>query len=617
MLPINLRIIAEYTSLVAKKNLLPNIYAISKANFYDVNSKNDTIFAVATGNYSKYNVNTPLSVIRVSGLKAEHSVSLLTRKFVSRQLDTEGLKDINAIGKLFVEPRVATNVKIHNPRTKDLIDLAIMLWFPAPKSYTGEDVCEFHVHGSQAIVKSILTILGSQHGFRPAEPGEFTKRAVQNKKLSLVEAESLHELISANTQSQLKLALKGLDGTTRKIYETWIDKLVTILAHLEASIDFGEDEMIEAEQAVIDHCRQDIRTIAKEISTHIEVSSRSRAYVSKGFKIVILGKPNSGKSTLMNILCQRDKSIVSDLSGTTRDIVDCEFEFGGFAIKLSDTAGLSDLCSIDQQFNDKEGDKTMLSRHKQVEAEGIKRAVHEASKCDIIMYLIDIDKIRIANDAQQVRQIILDEILENLNLNATSEVFGKKQLFIILNKIDTISGIQDELSSHILASQEFEDIKEEVRKSIGARFDFIEGIEFCELSCKTLDRYDKLSAKLIKCLGELSSLHCSHEDDTFKRKSANGFINNASQVDSRSQSKEHNYIREEAIRDASYINERHLSLLKSVSSLLESVENIGEENLDFVAQQIRDSTDYLSRIVGDISDEQVFDVVFKDFCIGK
>lgn len=208
----------------------------------------------------------------------------------------------------------------------------------------------------------MLTTLGSiWPGVRPAESGDFTRRAAKNKKISLMQAESLPDLIKSHTDSQRRLALNGLDGSTRENYDQWTEKLIGILAHLEASIDFGEDKLL-GERAVVSQCIEELKRSAESVDNYIEASAHCRDFVVDGVGIAILGKPNAGKSTF-SLLCRRDLTIVSDLSGTTRDLVRHSIEIGGHSVTLCDTAGLKNLDLGDGESTKTE---TLLDKHRSI-----------------------------------------------------------------------------------------------------------------------------------------------------------------------------------------------------------------------------------------------------------
>jgi len=528
--------------------------------FYDSRTKNDTIFAPSTHIASPGG--SPLGVIRVSGSKTCQVCEQMTRRTPLRIRSTKDL-----IKKKTIQPREATLTRFLAPETDELIDIGLTLWFPGPHSYTGEDVSEFHLHGSQAIMRSILTNLGKISGLRPAEPGEFTRRAVLNKKLTLMQAESLLDLISSNTESQRRLALKGLGGSTRLKYESWIQALIRILAHLEASIDFGEDELI-GEVSVVNKCLLDIRKLSEEIASFIEVSSRCRNYVRSGFKIAILGKPNVGKSTFMNVLCKQDKSIVADLSGTTRDVIEHSFELGGHALTICDTAGLRDL-------PDDAPSQTLLQLHDLVEREGIRRALEAAKGADLVLYLIDGSNLK-GHDTD------LNDIIEELsNVSRVLGVGSKPRVInLVINKIDlcesaiNMNGMVSKLRSALIANS-----------IMGT------SIDISLISCATLENINSLVSQITSNLKSLISNAQSTKIDLKESKIESS--------------------------NSDYVNERHLSLLTSTQKHLQQASEMDMSTIDHLAQHVRESVGYLSLIVGSVTNDRVIDIIFRDFCIGK
>lgn len=533
--------------------------------FYDARSKNDTIFAPATNIQPQKG--SPLGIIRIAGNKTERVVHQLTKLECTRQ-GTPPPQSRDKVIKKFIRPRHVTVSNIVDPTNDELIDIGMIVWFPRPNSYTGDDVCELHLHGSQAITSRVLNILGAMDGLRPAEPGEFTRRAVLNGKISILQAESLPDLIASQTEFQRKFALSGLGGTTRKKYDTWSDNLITILAHLEASIDFGEDELI-GEKIVVEECIRKLKSMSEEVSLYIKISSQRRELVKTGFRAVILGRPNAGKSTLMNLLCGRDKSIVSDLKGTTRDVVEHSFEFCGHAITLCDTAGLRDLNS--QSINGNNLKRSVLDRHNSIEREGIKRALEVACNADVVLYLVDgsefIGKEREFND-------VISELKEVLNLlNSDKDM---KVVHLIVNKVD----LNDKLLSDKII-QNFDNILEKSLTDIKGSF----------ISCTTEKNLDSFVQILTTRLNKLAN-----KFNTCKAQSK---------------------FNHDITSELNHVSERHLSLLKSVEKHLEQASNLDLDTIDEMAQHVRESLDYLSRIVGSVTNEQILDVIFRDFCIGK
>jgi tRNA modification GTPase len=245
------------------------------------------------------------------------------------------------------------------------LDLALLLWFPGPDSFTGEDVAEFHIHGGRAVREALFAALADM-GLRPAEPGEFSRRAVENGRFDLTRAEAVADLAEAETPAQLRQALRQYEGGLAELYEGWRTGLLHALARAEAAIDFSDDGVEETELAA---ARQGASEITEEIQSHIDDSGRGEA-LREGLRLAIVGPPNAGKSSLMNALARRDIAIVSETPGTTRDVIGVRLDLGGYPIHVSDTAGLRET-----------GDA--------IEAEGVRRARAEAAASHLILLLLD------------------------------------------------------------------------------------------------------------------------------------------------------------------------------------------------------------------------------------
>jgi len=234
------------------------------------------------------------------------------------------------------------------------IDQALLLWFPAPRSFTGEDVAEFHVHGGRAIREAVSSALMGL-GLRPAEPGEFSRRAVENGKLDLTRAEAVADLVDAETPAQLRQALRQYDGALADLYEGWRAQLIAALGRAEAAIDFSDDEVGESEFAA---ARNAAQQMVQQIERHLDDSGRGES-LREGLRLTILGPPNAGKSSLINALARRDVAIVSDTPGTTRDVVEARLDLGGYLLQVADTAGVRQT-------------------DEPIEAEGVRRALAHA-----------------------------------------------------------------------------------------------------------------------------------------------------------------------------------------------------------------------------------------------
>ena len=246
------------------------------------------------------------------------------------------------------------------------IDRGLVLWFEAPHSFTGEDVAEFHLHGGTAVIAAMTRRLGELQDLRPADAGEFTRRAFMAGKLDLTEAEGLADLINAETEQQRRLALRQLQGGLKEQYERWRRELVRALAHIEAAIDFVDEELPDDLATSVGPRVTKLRT---EIKAHL-ADHRRGEIVRDGFTVVILGAPNVGKSSLLNALARRDVAIVSSVPGTTRDAIEVDLDLGGYAVTLIDTAGLRDTTD-------------------EIESEGIKRARAKAQVADLRLGVFD------------------------------------------------------------------------------------------------------------------------------------------------------------------------------------------------------------------------------------
>jgi len=248
----------------------------------------------------------------------------------------------------------------------EALDDGLVLWMPGPASYTGEDMAEFHVHGGRAVVEAVLAALGALPGLRPAEPGEFTRRAFDNGRLDLTAVEGLADLVAAETQAQRRQALRQAGGALAALYERWRAGLVEALARAEAAIDFDDEDLPETLDAAV---RSGISGLLGEITQHLDDEGRGER-LRDGALVVILGAPNVGKSSLLNRLARREAAIVSTRAGTTRDVIEVRMEIDGFPATLADTAGLRATADA-------------------VEVEGVRRARAHARVADLRIALFD------------------------------------------------------------------------------------------------------------------------------------------------------------------------------------------------------------------------------------
>ncbi len=268
-------------------------------------------------------------------------------------------------GKPRPKPRVATGRPFIHPRTAEALDRGIVIWFPAPKSFTGEDVLELHTHGGHAVVKAMLAAIGEVPGCRMAEPGEFARRAFDNGKIDLAEVEGLADLIDAETEGQRRQALRQARGDLSGLYDGWRSSLIEAQAMVEATIDFADEADISADAMA--RARSTVETLRTAMRRHLDDGHRGEI-LRTGFRIVLAGPPNAGKSTLLNALARREAAIVSEEAGTTRDVIEVHLDLEGLPVIVTDTAGIREATG-------------------KVEQEGIRRTIERAREADLILWL--------------------------------------------------------------------------------------------------------------------------------------------------------------------------------------------------------------------------------------
>ncbi|MGH6918998.1 MAG: tRNA uridine-5-carboxymethylaminomethyl(34) synthesis GTPase MnmE, partial [Geminicoccaceae bacterium] len=242
-----------------------------------------------------------------------------------------------------------------------------VLWFPGPASATGEDVLELHVHGGRAVTAELLMALAGLPGLRPADPGEFSRRAFLHGRIDLTAAEGLADLVAAETRAQARQALRQLDGELGRLYERWRSELLQALARLEAEIDFSADQ--EVPDDMMSAVRPVLEKVSAEMAAHVDDARRGER-LREGLSIAVVGPPNAGKSSLINRLAQRDVAIVTPEPGTTRDVLEVHLDLAGYPVTLLDTAGLREPVGG-------------------AEAEGVRRARHRAAEADLRLALLD------------------------------------------------------------------------------------------------------------------------------------------------------------------------------------------------------------------------------------
>ena len=354
-----------------------------------------TIYALSTGPGV-----SGVAIVRISGPESSIAIKSLT-------------------GKKIPSPRVATLRKINNINTSELIDEGIIIWFPGPQSYTGEDMAEIHVHGGKAVVLAVQNEIEKIKNCRLAEPGEFTKLAFQNGKINLLKAESVADLISAETEIQRLQAIKIMKGKSSVKFNELRERLLKLLSFIEAKIDFPEEELPDEN---IKKIKKDSTEVLNEINKILN-DQKVGEIIREGFKIAIVGPTNAGKSSLLNYLSNREAAIVSEIAGTTRDVIEVHLNLEGYPVIISDTAGIRD--SKDEI--EKKGIKLSLDK---AENADLKLVVVEAKNIEISSFLTDLlknDAILVINKSDLLKDKLshevakLDHVLislkENLNID--------------------------------------------------------------------------------------------------------------------------------------------------------------------------------------------------------
>ena len=354
-----------------------------------------TIYALSSGPGM-----SGIAVIRISGQETSKTIELLT-------------------GKSVPKPRVATLRKINKINTSELIDEGIILWFPGPQSYTGEDMAEIQIHGSKAVVEALHSSISNIENCRLAEPGEFTKLAFQNGKINLLKAESIADLISSETEIQRQQAIKIMNGKSGDQFNFLRDKLLKILSHVEAKIDFPDEDLPNDILKEIKKSSDDVLKNIEKILNDQKVGERIR----EGFKIAILGPTNAGKSSLLNHLSNRDVAIVSEIAGTTRDVIETHLNIDGYPVIVSDTAGIRDS----KNEIEKKGIKLSLNRAEEADLKLVVVDAKNLDFTDILKGLLDQNAILVINKSDllmgnidpEIKKLnhVLISIKENLNID--------------------------------------------------------------------------------------------------------------------------------------------------------------------------------------------------------
>jgi len=443
-----------------------------------------TIYALASGAGR-----AGVAVIRVSGPDADAALAALT-------------------GKPLPAVRVAVRAALRDPQTGELLDEGLALRFGAPRSYTGEDVVELHVHGGLGVVAAVLDALGRLPGLRMAEPGEFTRRAVLAGKMDLTAAEGLLDLIEADTEAQRRQALRQAGGALRALYDDWRARLVAGLAHLEAAIDFPDEDLPEN---LVMKFRGDMEKLMAEMAAHLDDGRRGER-LRQGLMVAIVGPPNAGKSSLLNLLARREAAIVSSRAGTTRDVVEVWLDLAGLPVVVADTAGLREAAD-------------------EIEAEGVRRARQWAGTADLKIAVFAADET--GCDARTAALSIVDP-----------------ETLVVVNKVDVADAAWSPER---------------------------QGLGVFPLSIRTGQGVEEFLAALALAVRERM-----------------GGVKSTAPLLTRA---------------------RHREAVAQCRSALERA--LGATLPELAAEDLRIAARALGRITGAVDVEELLDVIFRDFCIGK
>ena len=538
---------------------------------FDPSAEEETIFALSSGGGGSAGGATAVSVIRLTGPHAHDALrALLVKPGQSlgnvkmpkaRMASLRTLWDPTSCGINIFDSGDTNGEDASKRYNPDQLDSALILTFAAPRSFTGEDVVEIHCHGSRAVVRGILDTLShatmsTAYGLRPADRGEFTQRAYGRGKLDLTEVEALADIITADTSLQRKQALRQFDGRLSRLYEGWRSELTSCLAHAEAVIDFGDDENLDADDDIHDegdgglgvwgNVVPRVQDLTERMGRHLSDSMRGEI-TRDGLRICIVGPPNAGKSSFLNLLSNRDAAIVSPVAGTTRDIVEVTLDLGGVRCMVSDTAGVREEGSTDDI----------------IEVEGIKRARRAASEAHVIVCMVD------ATDVESGMTAIRD-IMEDATDESMPTQKNQKIVFV-KNKVDLIA-----------AAAEAGEMKLDDDSSVRETF---------EISCETNNGIDALINSLTETVVERVS---SGDDESgITTMEAEGAVITRAR------------------------HRRHVEAAAEALERFAMLSGQGYMALDMAAEELRLAASELGRITGAIDVEDVLDVLFSDFCIGK
>ena len=525
-----------------------------------------TIYNLSTGNL--YNQSSGVSIIRISGPNAFNAIEFLTKK-----------KPIESY-----KPRELKLCSLQDPNSHKPLDKAMCVRFDGPNSFTGENMVELHVHGSKSVVDGIFSALDSFPDFRLSYRGEFTKRAYENAKLDLIEIEGMSDLLNAKTETQRVQALNMLSGNASQLVNSWREDLIKLRAQVEAILDFGDDEEdVIMEEEFLNTLQNQNSKLQYDMKACLKDIDRSNEIIREGVKVSIIGPPNAGKSSLINTLSNRDVAIVTNIPGTTRDIINVPLDVHGYSTIISDTAGLRD---------DGTGRAIDL-----VEKIGIEKTFEHIDNADLNIFVYDVQTLLNDSDNNNNNNNNNNEtLITNFNNvfynNNKNKNVKKPPDIIVVNKMDLITNENKQININ----------------KLNDGIDFDENCSIVEISCKENNGIDNLLHTLKNKIDNIVSISNEKYEES-------GILSR----------KRHRARLSETISALEHVD-KHLNVGVDEDGGPMEVNNnkdtallytANDDKLVLIAEELRIATIALEKLTGTIDVEDVLDVLFEEFCIGK
>ncbi|CEL94029.1 unnamed protein product [Vitrella brassicaformis CCMP3155] len=557
----------------------------------------DTIYALSSGSGK-----AGVAVIRISGPLSPLILQLLTTDPSTRPCSSSSSNAIPYHGlRPLPPPRQAVLRRIYDPLVGELLDQGLVMWFPSPHSFTGDDTVELHLHGSRAVIEGVFEAFRRLQnalvegwgevrvrfdGLRPAERGEYTRRAFENGRLDLMEVEGLADLIAADTSSQRQQAIRQMRGGLSAVYERWRHELTSALAWLEAAIDFGDDDVQNdvEEQRTMQRVRERVDALVESMERALKDNRRGEI-VRSGVRVGLFGPPNAGKSSLLNALARRPAAIVSSTPGTTRDLIEVPIDLSGVPVIVTDTAGIREGGPVNDH-----GDGDERAAVDPVEVEGMRRSWKALKGCQIGVLVLDLS-VRASgapgddHHGGSVKWLI--EPLRDMQMDGEGPSF----LLVVLNKADL-----QQPTGGLLAR-----VTTAIRETMGGKW--------ADERCETI----AASCPVIDIGANLGDVHMGQLDGI------DGVERALGEVVQKAVYGDPGRAGGGGLGDVDVIitRERHRVHLQSCVEALRRFKDDPSMPLDLACEELRVAVRSLGRVVGAVDVEEILDVIFRDFCIGK